>query len=99
MLRILLAGLEPGVWADYPACTRLVEEITPGNLEAVAPGLGGSAATDVTGGMASKVKQMLDLVKQIEGLEVLVFSGEKVGAVREALLGEKNGTRIHGGAP
>ncbi|RPI33061.1 MAG: hypothetical protein EHM70_07215, partial [Chloroflexota bacterium] len=27
--RILLAGLEPGVWADYPACQSLIAEITP----------------------------------------------------------------------
>jgi isopentenyl phosphate kinase len=27
--RILLAGLEAGVWADYPACTRLVPISTP----------------------------------------------------------------------
>ena len=30
--RILLAGLEAGVWADYPACTRLIPEITPSNF-------------------------------------------------------------------
>ena len=30
--RILLAGLEEGVWADYPACTQLIGEITPRNL-------------------------------------------------------------------
>ena len=30
--RILLAGLEPGVWGDYPRCAQLVSEITPENL-------------------------------------------------------------------
>jgi isopentenyl phosphate kinase len=93
--RILLAGIEPGVWADYPACTRLIPEITPHNLEEVIPALGGSAVTDVTGGMASKVQQSLDWVRQISGLEVAIFSGEKNGAVREALANDKIGTVIH----
>jgi isopentenyl phosphate kinase len=94
--RILLAGLELGVWADYPACTRLVEMITPSNLPVVAPSIGGSAATDVTGGMASKVQQSLELVQAVPGLEVLIFSGEEVGMVREALLGRRVGTVVRG---
>lgn len=93
--RILLAGIEPGVWADYPACTRLIPDISPHNLDEVLPALGGSAATDVTGGMASKVQQSLDWVRQIPGLEVAIFSGETKGAVREALANDKIGTVIH----
>jgi isopentenyl phosphate kinase len=94
--RLLLAGIEAGVWADFPACTRLIPEITPANLGEVLPALGGSAATDVTGGMFSKVGQSLELVQQVPGLEVLIFSGETDGAVREALLGEIRGTVIRG---
>ena len=93
--RILLAGQEPGVWADYPACTRLVAEITPANLTAVAPALSGSAATDVTGGMAGKVQQSLELVKTHPSLQVLIFSGEKPGAIQQALRGETVGTRVN----
>lgn len=92
--RILLAGLEEGVWADYPTCTQLVEEITPQNLEAVAPALAGSTATDVTGGMETKVRQMLALVEQISGLEVLIFSGQVLDSVRKTLLGGRIGTVI-----
>jgi isopentenyl phosphate kinase len=92
--RLLLAGIEPGVWADYPACTRLVPQITPENLPEVAPALGGSASTDVTGGMAGKVQEMLALVQQNPGLEVSIFSGETPGAVEKALSGAQVGTRI-----
>ena len=92
--RILLAGLEPGVWADYPACTRLVEQITPTSLGQIAAGLGGSHAADVTGGMESKVHQALGLVQAIPGLEVLIFSGDQPGAVQRALLGERIGTTL-----
>jgi isopentenyl phosphate kinase len=92
--RILLAGIEPGVWADFPACTQLISEITPANLEAVAPSLTGSAATDVTGGMASKVNEMLSVVKITPSLEVLIFSAEQPNTLRQALLGMRPGTCI-----
>lgn len=85
--RILIAGVEPGVWADYPACTRLVPEITPHSVKALSASLQGSAATDVTGGMATKVHQMLRLAEKIPGLEILIFRGTPA-RVRQALLGE-----------
>lgn len=93
--RILLAGLEPGVWADFPARTRLLEELTPQGLAEQAPGLGGAAGSDVTGGMQAKVNAMLALLDQVPDLEALVFSGEENNNVRCALLGGKPGTRLH----
>lgn len=93
--RILLAGIEPGVWADYPRCTRLIDEITPANYPEVTKVLHGSAAIDVTGGMASKVRQSLDLVEELNGLEVSIFSGEVQGLVKRTLLGERSGTTVH----
>lgn len=92
--RILLAGLEPGVWADYPQCTQLVETITPETLDNILPALGGSAAADVTGGMRSKVEEMLALVKEIPGLEVFIFSGESEDTITTALLETPPGTKI-----
>jgi len=95
--RLLLAGIEMGVWADYPINSQLVKEITPQNLSEVVPALGGSAATDVTGGMASKVQEMLSLIQEIPDLEVLIFSGERPGLVQEALSGAQAGTMLHYG--
>lgn len=95
--RLLLAGLEPGVWSDYPVCHKLVEVITPEVYAEIAPSVLGSAATDVTGGMATKVAQALSWVQQVPGLEVLIFSGETPGAVRSALAGDPLGTRIQKG--
>jgi isopentenyl phosphate kinase len=91
---ILLAGLERGVWADFPARSRLVETITLESFEAVAEGLVGAAGMDVTGGMRDKVEQMIRLVEQVPGLEVHIFSGEKAGNVQRALLGEAVGSLI-----
>ena len=92
--RILLAGIDEGVWEDFPACTQLIPKITVENWEKTAASLGGSAATDVTGGMASKVRGMLDLTKEIQGLEVSIFSGNQPGNLTVALQGKSLGTKI-----
>lgn len=91
--RVLLAGIEPGVWADFPYCTRLLPEITPSTLGQAQ--IHGSAATDVTGGMATKVQQALQWSAPPMGAEVIIFSGESHGAVLAALTGETVGTRVH----
>jgi len=93
--RILLAGLEAGVWGDFPARRRLIGEITPQTFAEQAHGLGGSAGADVTGGMRAKVTEMLKLVEQVPGLEALIFSGEDPDNIRRALRGENPGTCLH----
>jgi len=95
--RLLLAGIEPGVWVDFPACTHLIPEINPANLPEVESTLSGSAAADVTGGMKSKVHAMLALVEAMPGLVVSIFSGEEPGNLEKALSGEELGTRITAG--
>jgi isopentenyl phosphate kinase len=92
--RILLAGIDDGVYADFPACTQLIPEITPDNWEKAASALGGSAATDVTGGMRSKVRAMLDLALEIPGLEISIFSGNQPANLAAVLQGQSLGTRI-----
>jgi isopentenyl phosphate kinase len=92
--RVLLAGLEPGVWADFPVCNQLVSEINQASYPGLEASLGGSAAADVTGGMRSKVVQSLRLAEEIQGLEVWIFSGIKAGILRKALSGAHTGTVI-----
>ncbi len=92
--RVLLAGLEPGVWADFPTNTRLLAEITPQAFLQAGGALQGSAAVDVTGGMAAKVAQMLELCRQIPGLQARIFSGETPGMVEQALSGRDVGTLV-----
>jgi isopentenyl phosphate kinase len=93
--RILLAGLEAGVWADFPVHEHLLTEITPATLAQHVSGLGAATGTDVTGGMLSKVTGMLALVEQIPDLEILIFSGEQPGNLIQALRGNNPGTRLH----
>jgi isopentenyl phosphate kinase len=92
--RILLAGLEAAVWEDFPDRTRKVETITPQTFTEVSQGVGKADGADVTGGMESKVMQMLELVKQSPELKIHIFSGAEPDAIRRALTGESLGTWI-----
>jgi isopentenyl phosphate kinase len=92
--RILLAGIEPGVWSDFPHCTRLIETITPDSFSHVSDRIMGSTSVDVTGGMARKVESMLALIQHIPKLEALIFSGQQPGLVEKALAGGNPGTLI-----
>ena len=92
--RILLAGLEEAVWADFPARRHRVERLTRGSFSEISKGIGQATGADVTGGMESKVNQMLELVDEIPGLSALIFSGELPGNLEKALKGENLGTLI-----
>ena len=92
--RILLAGIEAGVWADFPARTSLVKQIRSADYEKMRAGIGGSASTDVTGGMKAKVEEMLELVQKNKGLTVQIFSAEEKGSLARALNGENVGTLL-----
>jgi len=92
--RILLAGLEAAVWADFPARTKKIDCITPKNFAEISAGVGKASGADVTGGMESKVKQMLSLTQAIPGLTVQIFSGDAPGNIARALVGETMGTLI-----
>ena len=90
--RILLAGIEAGVWEDFPVRTKLVKQIQLSDYEKMRAGIVGSASTDVTGGMKAKVEEMLELVKKNKGLSVQIFSAEEKGFLTRALNGENVGT-------
>ena len=92
--RILLAGLEAGVWEDFPARTKLIPEIRLESYEAMRAGIVGSASVDVTGGMAAKVGQMFELIQTIPGLSAQIFSAGEPGNLGRALEGENVGTNL-----
>ncbi|MBK7448513.1 MAG: hypothetical protein IPJ47_03440 [Anaerolineales bacterium] len=92
--RILLAGIEAGVWADFPARTQLVKQIQLADYEAMRAGIKGSASTDVTGGMKAKVEEMLSLIQKQNKLTVQIFSAEEHGFLTRALQGENVGTLL-----
>lgn len=92
--RILLAGLEAAVWADYPGRQTPIKRITPNSYADSVGKIGASHGTDVTGGMKAKVEDMLQLVQRTPGLTVEIFSGEEPGSIRRALAGEDLGTAV-----
>lgn len=92
--RVLICGIEAGVWQDYPTNTRLISRITPADHKRMENTLGGSAGIDVTGGMRSKVDQMVTLVSQFPQTVAVIFSGTDSGALYNVLMGRPHGTLI-----
>ncbi len=92
--RVLICGKESGVWENYPANTSLISKITPSGYEQMQRSLGSSAGIDVTGGMRTKVEQMLNLVKRYPQTSAVIFSGSQPGALYEVLVGRPHGTVI-----
>jgi isopentenyl phosphate kinase len=99
--RVILASVVDGVFDQDPLrepTARQVPEISSRNWDEVRSVLGGSHATDVTGGMLAKVEEMVELVRDVPGLVVQILSGERIDALKTALLGPAElagGTRIY----
>lgn len=83
---ILLAGIERGVLTSWPD-GEVIPLITQQNIESLRPALRGSHAADVTGGMESKVLEMLAQAQAMPGLSIRIFAGVEAGVVKRALLG------------
>lgn len=92
--RILLAGLDKGVFLDPQHPEKIIRKITPDTINHVLPALTNAKTADVTGGMLSKVQHMLSLVEILPDLEILIFSGLYPGNIERVLKGEVLGTLI-----
>lgn len=91
-VRILLAGLEEGVWADFPKREKLLSVIHTD--ETYENSIKGSEFTDVTGGMSEKVHLMKSIIQSGKADSAVIFSGEIEGNLQKALSGENTGTLI-----
>ena len=91
--RILLAGLEAGVWADYPENTRLIPVIRANRSDDDAS-IKGSEFPDVTGGMQEKVHLMKELIRSGQAGSAVIFSGAAEGELIQVLNNKTAGTRI-----
>ncbi len=93
--RVFLLGEVDGV---YDQQNIVIPEITPALLPSVEAALGGSAGTDVTGGMETKVRDMVALAHRLPQLQIRILNGQTPGLLKRALLEqEKPGTLIHAG--
>jgi isopentenyl phosphate kinase len=87
--RVLIAGLVRGVYTADPQKdknARFIPSIDVEQLSTLESCLGGSFSVDVTGGMASKVRELIELAKR--GIESEILSGAP-GNIRRALAGQR----------
>lgn len=90
--RIVLLGEVEGVLGMDSRC---IPRITQATLPEVEAALGGSAGTDVTGGMETKVRDMVALAARVPGLEVHILDGRDPARLVRVLAGDSSeGTRI-----
>jgi isopentenyl phosphate kinase len=83
--RILLLGEVEGV---FDSGGQVIPHITPADLPGFEAALGGSGGTDVTGGMATKVRQMVELTERLPALEIRICDGKRAGQIEAVLLGQ-----------
>lgn len=95
--RILISGIENGIWQDFPDRTKLIEKLFSSNLDEFDRNISGSENEDVTGGMRSKVREMGMLVEGHACREVIIFSGLVPGNIFDALSGKSIGTSLVAG--
>ncbi len=81
--RLIEVGEVDGVYA--PGSTMVVDQIDERNAREVLAGLGEARGVDVTGGMVSKVRLMLEMVCRAPGLEGRIISGMRPGLLAEVL--------------
>ncbi len=83
--QVLLLGEVDGV---YDPSGKVIARISASTLESVEAALGGSAGTDVTGGMETKVRDMVALVETVPGLTIRIMSGKHPGLLEATMLGQ-----------
>ncbi|MEM3736931.1 MAG: isopentenyl phosphate kinase [Candidatus Bathyarchaeia archaeon] len=87
--KIIMCGVVDGVYAGDPssASAKIIPEITPRNIDEIEKYLAGSSGIDVTGGMALKVKKLLQIAKI--GVTSEIINAANPGMLKRALLGEE----------
>ena len=83
--RIILCGEVDGV---YDKNGKVVESITPDTFADLQQAIQGAEGVDVTGGMQSKLRDMITLVRLYPALQVQIINGIVPGRIEQALIGE-----------
>lgn len=92
---ILLLGEVDGV---YDQNGEVIPEITPANFPAIEAALKGSGGVDVTGGMETKVRDMLALTQRMPQLKIRIMNGTTPDLLKRVLTENvATGTLIHAG--
>ena len=89
--RVFWLGKTDGVWDGDG---RTIARVAPRDLDTLAPVIGGSAGTDVTGGMRHRLEGAFELLAL--GAESWILDGREERVVERVLAGEELGTRVGG---
>lgn len=92
--RILLAGIEEGIYSDFPTNSKIIKGLSLPGYKALTHSFQDSIFPDVTGGMRSKVEIMMRLLARREVKSVSIFNGLKKDAILESLTGSYPGTTM-----
>ena len=90
--RILIAGIKDGVYAHPTEPDVFLPRITEQDLASLT--LSDLEVPDVTGGMASKIRDAFEMKHLHPTAEVRIFSASIPGSLQEALSGASPGTEI-----
>ena len=88
--RVGIGSAENGV---FDGDGKTIENINSGNFEVIKKYIGGSANTDVTGGMLGKVLELLNL-SEVSNTTSYIFNACNAGNINEFLNGNNIGTAI-----
>jgi len=84
--RVLLAGEAAGVYPGADLSGEVIRLITPATMGQHVAALGRSHGVDVTGGMAAKVRQMIEWVQQRPRTSARIFSAREAGTLYDVLV-------------
>lgn len=92
--KILNAGIEEGVYKNFPLRTGIIPVIDHKNIHKYSIVIDKSDSIDVTGGMKNKIQTMLNMIENNHNLEGMIFSGKEPNYISRALSGEAIGTLL-----
>lgn len=90
--RILIVGIEQGIWKQADSPANIYPVFTPALFHAQNAGISGSRSPDVTGGMRSKVEVLFSIINRNPAIQASIFSGKEEGNLYQALRGAEVGT-------
>ena len=91
--KMLIAGIEAGVYADYPVNSRVVSTISRDDpLDRLS--VGGSHSVDVTGGMLAKVRLLQSACQNNPGMTAHIYCGLDAENTHKIISGQVVGTQI-----
>lgn len=90
---MLIAGIEAGVYADYPVNSRVIPTISRDDA-LIGLNLAGSQTPDVTGGMLTKVRLLQLACRRNPGMGAYIYDGLNFENTIEIVSGSLVGTQI-----